>query len=210
MHSTVAYRRVRVRIGPHDHGRRMSFARFQRADVVSGFLYELAAGVIEVVDVPGRVHAIVVHEIEKQLNAYDLANPGVIEHLAGGGFAKTEMPQLQSERHPDYSIYLTPMPDDEYPWDKWVPSIAIEVVSPGRAAAARDYKTKRREYLAAGILEYWIVDPQKRALLALTRHGDAWREHRLGAAGEWKTPLLPGFIMRLKPIFASVDRPGAR
>lgn len=160
-------------------------------------------------DVPGRVHASVVHEIEKQLFAYHVTHAGVIAHLAGGGFAKTEMPALQSERHPDYSVYLTPMPDDDYPWDKWAPTIVIEVVSPGREAA-RDYKTKRREYLAAGILEYWIVDPNKRVMLALTRHGDTWREHRPKANAAWTTPLLPKFALQIKPIFGCLDRPGAK
>lgn len=184
----------------------MSFAKFQRADTVPGYLYELAAGVIEVTDVPGRDHALVVQAIEECLYAYKIANPGVIEHMSGGGFAKTEMPILESERHPDYSIYLTPMPDDDYPWDKWVPSIAIEVVSPGVKARKRDYVTKRKEYLAAGILEYWIVDPQTRSMLTLTRHGDSWREHKLAARGNWTTSLLPGFTLKLAAVFAVLDR----
>lgn len=210
MHQMVYFRRARNHIGPADHGRRMAFGRFQRAATDPGFCYELAAGVIEVTDVPGRIHALMLHEIEKQLFAYQLAHPKIIAHMAGGGFAKTEMPALQSERHPDYSIYLTPMPDDEYPWDKWVPTIVIEVVSPGRDAATRDYKTKRREYLAAGILEYWIFDPQKATLLALSRHGDTWRERRLKAPAKWESRLLPGFSLQLKPIFAVLDRPGAK
>lgn len=184
----------------------MSFRRFQRAETVEGYLYELSNGVIEVTDVPGRSHALVVREIEKQLFAFDLANPNVILHLAGGGFAKTELPQLESERHPDLSIYLTPMPDDEYPWDKWVPAIAIEVVSPGTRAQKRDYVAKRREYLAAGILEYWIIDPQLWKMLALTRHGDSWREHKLAEKGKWTTPLLPGFTLNLAPVFGVLGR----
>lgn len=203
-------RRRPVRIGPQHDGRRMPFRLFQRAEGQEGYRYELASGVIEVTDVPGRIHARVLHEIEKQLWEFSIANRDLIEHMAGGGFAKTEMPDRESERHPDYSIYLTPMPEDNYLWDKWTPAIAIEVVSAGPKAGKRDYVTKRAEYLAAGILEYWIVDPQERRMLALQRRGDQWREHKLGEKGKWTTPLLPGFTLDLARLFAVVDKPGAK
>jgi Uma2 family endonuclease len=37
------------------------------------------------------------------------------------------------------------------------PLLVVEVVSPNQAS--RDYRYKRSEYAARGILEYWIVDP---------------------------------------------------
>ncbi len=40
------------------------------------------------------------------------------------------------------------------------PVLVVEVVSPGKANEDRDYRYKRSEYAARGILEYWIVDPQ--------------------------------------------------
>lgn len=191
-----------VRVGPGDHGRRMSFAEFQRAEPTTGHRYELARGVIEVTDIPGRTHALVVNEIKLQLAGYWAANQGVIKYLGGGAEAKTEMPGMESERHPDLSIYLAPMPKDEYPWDKWVPSIVIEVVLAGGEAHKRDYETKREEYLAAGVQEYWIVDPQQRSMLALTRDGDEWREHRLAADGHWQCSLMAGFELDVKSVFA--------
>ena len=49
------------------------------------------------------------------------------------------------------------------------PILVVEVVSPGKANEDRDYRYKRSEYAARGILEYWIVDPQalKIAILSL-------------------------------------------
>ena len=41
------------------------------------------------------------------------------------------------------------------------PVLVVEVVSPGKANEDRDYRYKRSEYAARGILEYWIVDPQR-------------------------------------------------
>ena len=37
--------------------------------------------------------------------------------------------------------------------------LAVEVVSPGKKAKARDYNEKPQEYAQKGIPEYWIVDP---------------------------------------------------
>jgi len=201
---------TQIRVGPEDHGRRMSFWDFQRADTVDGHLYELARGVVEVGDIPGRIHALILSIIEKALTLYDASHPGIIHYAAAGSGAKIELPGMESERHPDRSLYLTPMPEDDYPWDKWVPSIVIEIVSPGSEAHDRDYYTKREEYLAAGVQEYLIVDPQTRSMLDLTRHGDQWGEQVIGADGEWKPALLPGFALRCADVFAVLDRPALR
>ncbi len=198
---------TQIRVGPEDHGRRMSFEDFQRAEPVDGHLYELARGVVEVSDVPGKIHALILDIFEIAIGAYRAAHPGVIRYSAAGSGAKVELPGIESERHPDRSIYLTPMPDDDDPWDKWVPSIVIEIVSPGAEAHERDFRTKRDEYLAAGVLEYVIVDPQTRAVLDLTRHGDRWREQWIREHGEWRPALLPGFSLKLDELFAVLDRP---
>lgn len=197
-----------VTIGPEQAGRRMSFDDFQRAEPQSGHNYELGRGVVEVTDIPGRAHALVLDEIETELRAYRRKHKGKIHFMGSGSAAKLELPEFESERHPDCSVYLTPMPVDDYPWDKWTPEIAIEVVSPGSLARQRDYVTKREEYLAAGVSEYWIVDPQERAIMQLQRHGDRWNERRLIAGQSLESPRLPGFglAQRLRQFCVLTER----
>ncbi len=48
------------------------------------------------------------------------------------------------------------------------PVLVVEVVSPGKANEDRDYRYKRSEYAARGILEYWIVDPQNSKITILS------------------------------------------
>ena len=48
------------------------------------------------------------------------------------------------------------------------PALVVEVVSPGKINEDRDYRYKRSEYAARGILEYWIIDPQKEQVMVLT------------------------------------------
>ncbi|GAB1543792.1 hypothetical protein NUACC21_64680 [Scytonema sp. NUACC21] len=47
-------------------------------------------------------------------------------------------------------------------------ALVVEVVSPGKINEDRDYRYKRSEYAARGILEYWIIDPQKSQIVVLT------------------------------------------
>jgi len=48
------------------------------------------------------------------------------------------------------------------------PQLVVEVVSPGRENADRDYRYKRSQYQARGIAEYWIVDPIQKQITVLS------------------------------------------
>lgn len=191
-----------VKIGPADHGRALSLDEFAHAEGLAGHGYELAKGRVLVVDVPGVPHALIVRSVLRALYAHDLANPGRIHLLAAGSDCALRLPGLQSERHPDAAVYLTPPPQGEDPWTQWIPEIVVEVVSEGKEARERDYVEKRDEYLAAGVREYWIVDPAERLLVALVRAGDRWREKKCLEGEDHVTHLLPGFTLRVGALFA--------
>ncbi len=192
---------VKTRIGPADHGRHMPLEDFAQAEGEPGYLYELARGVIEVVDLPDLPHGRMIKEIGRQITFYDADHPGVIHYWGGGSEAGMQLYGMQSERHPDISIYLARPPNQESPWDEWVPDIVIEVVS--ASSRARDYRDKREEYLAAGVREYWILDRRRGAMLALCRAGDAWTEQQLPTDGVYQTNLLPDFALQLALVFAA-------
>ncbi|MBI2901061.1 MAG: Uma2 family endonuclease [Planctomycetes bacterium] len=180
----------------------MTLEEFAQADGQSGHVYELAGGEVVVVEIPGLPHGLVVDALQRQVQAYRVAHPGLVYYVASGSDCALRLPAMQSERHPDLSLYLTPPPDPIDPWDAWVPDIAIEVVSAGQER--RDYEEKRREYLAAGVREYWIVDPAARSVLVLDRRGDEWAERRLGAADRYRTGRLPGFELDVAALFAAL------
>jgi Uma2 family endonuclease len=86
--------------------------------------------------------------------------------------------------------------------------IAIEVVSEGRENRGRDFDEKRSEYAAAGIPEYWIVDPQERTITVLTLDGDQYRVHGEFKPGETETSvLLEGFTVDVTACFAAASDP---
>ncbi|MDJ0661028.1 MAG: Uma2 family endonuclease, partial [Crocosphaera sp.] len=47
------------------------------------------------------------------------------------------------------------------------PLLVVEIVSPGELQRHRDYIAKRIQYQDCAIPEYWIIDPEKKAVLVL-------------------------------------------
>jgi Uma2 family endonuclease len=181
-----------IKIGPADHGRRMTLDDFDRAEIQEGLLYELGRGVIIVSDVPGRRHLMQLNAIRRQLHAYDFQHPGRIHTIGSGSDCKILIADLESERHPDVAIYKNPPPQEEDFWGLWIPEIVIEVVSP--SSEERDYVEKREEYLRFGVREYWIVDAQRQEILVLRRWRGRWTERVLHASDTYSSCLLPDFV----------------
>jgi Uma2 family endonuclease len=196
-----------LRIGPADHGRSMTLDAFEEADFEAGYRYELARGVLEVSEVPGELHALIVWVILRAIAEYDRDHSGVIHRAGGGSEYRFRLPTMQSGRHPDVAVTLRNMPRD---WRGLRPAaMAFEVVSEGAAARERDYVTKRAEYLVYGLREYWIVDPQEGTVTVLSRDGDAWREQIYRDDQLAPSLVLPGFALRVSGLWAGIEEEGA-
>jgi Uma2 family endonuclease len=192
-------------IGPADHGRRMTLDEFDHAEGRDGHGYELARGVITVVEVPNARHLAQLNAIRRQIHRYDAANPGVIHTIAGGGDCKILIAGLDSERHPDLAIYKTSPPDEDL-WSQWVPEIVIEIVSP--SSRHRDYEEKPAEYLLFGVTEYWIVDADEARLVVLRRSRGRWSELIVRPPDAHRSRLLPRFEFACGPVFEAADSVG--
>jgi Uma2 family endonuclease len=190
-----------VKIGPADHGRKMSLAEFEHAQVQEGYLYELSRGIITVSDVPNRQHMLLVVATRDQLQDYKSLNRGRIHIIASGNECKLLIPAFDSERHPDLSVFLTEPPPIENAnlWRHWFPEIVIEVVSP--SSHKRDYQEKPAEYLRRGAREYWIIDPRKRAMVVMRRVRNRWTETLVRPPALYQTRLLPGLEFSCGAVF---------
>ena len=76
-----------------------------------------------------------------------------------------------------------------------------EVVSD--SDAENDYVTKRREYAAAGVREYWIVDRYRREILTLVLDGGSYREAGTRSAGEVRSDTIPDFAVNVADVWAA-------
>lgn len=153
-------------------------------------LCELVDGRVEVPDMPTKTHQQIVHALLALFLAYlrpqrrgdAIAAPYRVR-LRTGGF-----------REPDVTIYREDHLDRFGERYGDTPDLVVEVVSDDPASRIRDYEDKRREYAAAGIAEYWIIDPQANRVLVLTLE-----------SGDYVTaaerPLNEAVVSRLFPDF---------
>ncbi len=190
-----------LRIGPADHGRPMTLQGFLEAEEDDGYRYELARGVLEVTEVPNDPHGDVVSNLYSSIAGYKLANPGSIRRYGGGNEFRFWLPGMVSGRNPDLGVVLRGAPRDFR--GRRLPALAAEVVS--RGSVHRDYVTKREEYLAYGLLEYWIVDPIERKVTVLTRRGDVWDERVVRGDQVIPSLVLPGFLTTVNELWQTIE-----
>lgn len=195
----------RLRIGPADHGRRMTLDEFLEAKEQAGYRYELAEGVLEVVHLPKTPQRQIVSNLYDVASDYKRRHPGLINYYGGGSEVRIWLPAKNMGRHPDLGIVFVGAPIDLV-GDLQV-GLAAEVVS--ESSKVRDYQTKRQEYLWYGIQEYWIVDPYLRRLTLLVRQGEGdeagWVETVLEDEDVIASALLPGLTARVSDLWAGVD-----
>jgi Uma2 family endonuclease len=189
-----------LRLGPADLGRAMTLNEYLDAEVEPGYRHELARGVLEVSEVPDDPHGVLVFKFYCALAAFHQAHPGLIYRCGGGGEFQFVLPEMISGRHPDVAVALQEMPKDSR--GRRPASFAVEVVSAGAEAGHRDYVTKREEYLAYGLAEYWIVDPRRRLVTILVRDGDDWSERTVKGRGSAASVVLTGFVVPLTDLWA--------
>jgi Uma2 family endonuclease len=193
--------KTKTKIGPRDHGRKMSLRAFEFAPVEEGYLYELARGYIVVSEVANLPHARQVAYIRTCLGHFHFESRDSLYEILEGGSCKLVIPDWESERHPDISVYLTAPKGrrDRTMWRSWIPDWVIEVVS--ERSRDRDYTEKRDEYWTLGVKEYWIVDAKLQQVLVLRRGKSQWIEKTLGPDDVADTKLLPGFKLSCRAVF---------
>jgi Uma2 family endonuclease len=202
---------VQHRIGPVDHGRKMTLQEFWDAEEEPGYLYELARGVLEVSEVPGDLHWQVVDNLHETFSVFRRDHPGLIHRIGHGSDVRYIIPELESDRHPDLALLFRGETRRDVK-GRVVSVLGVEVVSPGKRSKDRDYLDKRTDYLAFGLLEYWIVDPDLRQVTVLVRREvdgiPAWEERIFSGEDVILSDLLPGFAGRVTELWTDLDSEG--
>jgi Uma2 family endonuclease len=193
--------KTKKKVGPRDHGRKMSLKAFEFVPVEEGHFFELARGYIVASEGAIYSHAMQKNVILSRLGHYAVTHDGRVYATLENMNCKLLIPDWESERHPDIAVYLTAPsgPKDRTMWRTWIPERVVEVVS--ESSRDRDYTEKRDEYWTLGVKEYWIVDAKLKQVLVLRRGRTKWIEKTLGPAHLCETKLLPGFKLACKAIF---------
>jgi Uma2 family endonuclease len=165
-----------------------------------GNRYELIEGELFVSRAPGIPHQRIVHNLQMALGAYLLRNPlGMLVPGPGVIFSDLSgvIPDLvfvRQERQSEIAAGERVM---------GAPDLVIEVLSPGAENARRDRVVKRQLYRKYGVQEYWIVDPEQRAVEVYRRQRRSLE--RIGTfmdEDEITSPLFPGFRLKSRDIFS--------
>jgi Uma2 family endonuclease len=167
----------------------------------TGLLVEYAEGLIRVLPMPSILHQLIVKFLFRNLDDF------VTQHSLGEVLL-APLPVLLTPdkyREPDI-VFVRPEHIKSLKGFPEGADLVVEVVSEGRENRERDYTEKRREYAAAGIVEYWIVDPQERQVTVLSLSGDEYREHGVFSAGDTATSLLlAGFEVAVRDLMAKCE-----
>ncbi len=121
----------------------------KRAELIDGQIYDMAP--------PGWTHQKISRKLHQAIANYIDASHGECEALAAP-FAVFLNADDKTYLEPDISVICDISKLDEKGCHG-APDWVIEIVSP--SSKPRDYMKKMFLYYAAGVREYWIVDPEK-------------------------------------------------
>ena len=148
--------------------------------------YELVGGVLFMSTRPSMVHQrtiarliVALHAPVTAVGGIVVPEPGLVWEEDGDDSVAPDVAVVLADR---LAIVGTKL--------RGAPNLIIEVLSPGPEARRRDHEAKRELYFRRGVLEYWMIDPEARAMLRLTRGSDDWIEEQLDEAAVVRTPLL--------------------
>jgi Uma2 family endonuclease len=198
---TIVEQTSTLRIGPESAGLMMTPEEFDAiTDYDDLYWYELIHGVLVVTPFATEAERNPNDELGYILRNFRRNHPqgAVLDDTMFEQFIRT----AGSRRRADRVIWcgLGRRPDPAVD----VPTIVVEFPSAGKAAWKRDYVVKRREYMALGVREYWVIDRFQRIMTVYTSETG---EGQLVTANEiYRTPLMPGFELPLAQLLAAADR----
>ena len=188
-----------LRLDADSNGMSMTPDEFDAVeDYDRGFRYELLWGLVVVSPIPSEAHEDPSEELGYLLRAYQRNHPqgGSLDLTLPERYVRTAAGRRRADRVIWAGLGRRPDPRVD------VPTIVVEIVSRSRRDRRRDYVEKREEYRAAGVHEYWIVDPFRRRMTVSFADGT---ERVVAEAETYATPLLPGFELPLAALLARSD-----
>lgn len=125
----------------------------QRVELIDGYFYDMSS--------PTFLHQMIGGEIHRQIANYIMENGGSCRPFVSPVDVQLDCDQW-TMLQPDVGILC-----DRDKIKKWgvygSPDFLVEIISP--STKRKDYTKKLSKYMAAGVREYWIIDPYQRKLL---------------------------------------------
>jgi Uma2 family endonuclease len=192
-----------MKLGPADHGRRVTLEEFLAGDYAEGYHYEIIDGKLYVSAQPNPPQGLVERWLYRKLDRYADGHPEVINFVYNKTRvfvperAEVTAPEPDLAAYHDFPVDADP---EDVRWQEATPVLVVEVISPDDPN--KDLVRNRDLYLQVRtIREYWVLDPRPDArqptMRVHRRHGRRWRIRNLAGGELYTTNLLPGFELRL-------------
>lgn len=157
-----------------------------------GFRYELLDGIVYLSPRPSFQHQRTITEIARQLGNYlDRHRIGEAAHsidfkLNENVVYRPDVIFLSNEKAARCGNAVTEVPD-----------LIVEIISPD--SRSFDTQTKRGDYEAAGVHEYWLIDPVRKTFCFYVLENGQYREAP-SVDDPFLSIILPGFALDLNSI----------
>ena len=166
-----------------------------------GPLVEFEHGFVEVLDLPTKEHQRIVQFLFVLLHAF------VSRNTHGEVFVAPLPVRLRPGKFREPDIVFVDAGRAEY---KGIPDgadLVVEVISAAADGRRRDMQVKFTEYAAAGIAEYWIVDPENETIIVnhLVDHSYA-SSRTFQRADTAMSQRLPGFSVAVDDVLNSAAK----
>ncbi len=157
-------------------------------------LVEWTDGLIEVLPMPTKKHQAI-------LGYLYVAFLALMQRIGGDVYFGPLRLRVGPRKFREPDLLLVCSKDDPRAGNRYWEGadLVLEVVSPDDPA--RDYETKRADYAQAGVLEYWVVDPQAEKITVLRLAETTYVEHGVFGRGATATSaLFPDFELAVDAI----------
>jgi Uma2 family endonuclease len=175
--------------------------RLHYLNLDGGPLVEFEHGFVDVLDLPTKEHQRIVQFLFVLLHAF------VSQNTCGEVFIAPLPVRLRPGKFREPDVVFVDAGRGEY---KGIPDgadLVIEVVSAAADGRRRDLQVKFPEYAAAGIAEYWIIDPENETIIVnhLVNHSyDSIMTFQRGDTAV--SQRLPGFSVAVNDVLNSAAK----
>lgn len=187
--------------------KKVSYEEYMALVESSDQRYELIDGEIYLLASPSFTHQVVVNEISWHFNNYfrgkscrSLTAPLDIRLF---GYA-TKFEEDPNVVQPDVVVICDVDKVNDKDKYEGIPTLVVEVLSP--STRAKDLVAKLNLYMKSGVLEYWLVDQENKAILQYSfskeRDIDFPQSYRLGDT--IRSTAFPDLLIPLAAIFSGI------
>jgi len=179
--------------------RKFTYADYKDWELKPGERYELIYGEPYAMPAPNSRHQEILTELASQFHAYLRKKPCRVYP------APYDVRLFYEDDESDDTVVqpdITIMCDKEKRGEegcRGAPDLVVEILSPSNTAI--EMQRKFRLYQEAGVREYWVVDPENKALTVHCFQEDTISSRIYGSSGTAPVSILQGFNISLDEVF---------